>query len=457
MSHISDSRFYGDGFCTPEMRAHFSDEARFQRWLDVEAALALVQGELGVIPREAAHEIAGKARLENVDLEVVRRQIAYTSHSLVPLLREVQGACRDGLGEFIHFGATTQDIQDTGSVLEMRGAFDLLRGDLTAILELLIDLAERHEGTLMAAKTHGQHALVTTFGYRVAINLRELARHMTRMREASRRLFRVSLFGGVGNMTSLPRGVETMQGLAARLRLEPADVSWHTSRDCIAEFVSLMAMICSTLGKIGNEVFVLARTECGELAEGHVAGRLGSSTMPHKRNPEVSQRIVLLARLTKYQAAMALEAMIAEDDRDMRSFRADWVSIPDVCSYTAAAARLTKQMLVNLDVRADRMEQNLLLQRDFVFSEALMFKLGEAVGKQTAHQIVYEASMRAYDRGEPITDHLLQDPKVHAHLDRATVEELLVTSAHVGAAAELTRSAVEQSRRELAELASWSP
>ncbi len=452
MSHIVDSQFYGDGFSTPEIRAIFSDKTRYQRWLDVEAALALVQGELGVIPAEAAREIASKAKLENVNLERVREGIKRTNHSLVPLLREIQQACRDGLGEFIHYGATTQDIEDTGAVLEMRDSFDLVHRDLKAVAWILADLAERHRTTLMAGRTHGQQALVTTFGYRLAVWLREVIRHLKRMRQSRERIFVVSLFGGVGTMSVLPKGVETMKTLAERLGLMPAEVSWHTARDSVAEFATLMAMIASTLGKISNEIYVLAKTEFGELEEAHTPGKLGSSTMPHKRNPEICEQVVMLARLTKYQAAMAMESMVVEHDRDGRSWRMDWVSVPEVSFYTSAAVHLTRNLLDGLVVRTEKMAENLRLQKDFLFSEALMIELGKVMGKQTAHHVVYEAAMEAHNQRSSIVDRLMENPEVRTRFDRPALEAITEPTRHLGEALSMADHAVALSRRELEEL-----
>lgn len=449
MTHITESKFYGKRFTTPEMRLIFADETRYQRWLNIEAALALVQGELGVIPIEAAEEIAQKAKLENLDLERVKIDLELTSHSLVPLLREVQRVCRGGLGEYIHYGATTQDIQDTATMLEMLDAFRIIRRDVRAIAQTLTELATQHKETLMVGRSQGQYALTTTFGYRMAIWLDELLRHLKRMDEAEERIFVISLFGGVGNMSCLPRGIETMRMLAKRLHLNPANTSWHTARDRIAEFVMLLSMTASTLGKICNEIYVLSRTECSELAEPYTPGKLGSSTMPHKRNPEVSAQVVLLARMTKYNVAMSLEAMIAEDDRDLRSLRADWICIPEVCSYTAAAATLCGKLLKKLDICQDKMATNLKVQEDFIFSEQYMIALGEIIGKQSAHSVVYEASMQAYESGQPIINHLLKHPQVENHLSRSELEDIQSPANRIGAAKELTQAIIDQSNRYL--------
>jgi len=243
-----------------------------------------------------------------------------------------------------------------------------------------------------------------------------------------------------------------MNGLAHRLGLQPSEVSWHTARDSVAEFVTLTAMIAATLGKVCNEIYVMAKTEFGELAEPHTPGKLGSSTMPHKRNPEICEQVAMLGRLTKYLAAMALESMVVEHDRDGRSWRMDWVSVPEVCCYTAAAAHLTTQLLDGLVVNVHRMAENLRLQKDFLFSEALMMELGKAMGKQTAHHVVYEAAMAAHDQATSIVDRLMENPEVRSHFDRESLEKITDPSSHLGAAITMTDEAIACSRRDLEDL-----
>ncbi len=452
MSHIINSDLYGDGFSTAEMRDVFADERRLQRWLDVEVALARVQARLGVIPAEAAEEIAAHAHVEGLDLVEIAAEIKRTDHSLVPLLGAVQRRCRANLGEYIHYGATTQDIQDTASVLEMRDVLDIVRRDLKTIAGTLADLAETHRETVMAGRTHGQQAMATTFGYKVSIWLREVLRHLVRLQQARPRILVVSLFGGVGTMSALPRGVETMAGVAAELGLDAADVSWHTARDAVAEHVTLMAMITATLGKIGNEIYTLAKNEFGELAEAHAEGRLGSSTMPHKRNPETAEQVALLARLSKYASSQAIEAMVVEHDRDARAWRVDWVAIPEVSCFAAAALSATSSLLDGLEVNAERMAANLAVKGDFLASECLMMALGEKLGKQTAHHVVYQAAMAAHATDAGLVEVLVQSTEVIECGEADRLQQLADPRHQLGAAVALTDAAVARSRVELESL-----
>lgn len=449
MTHIIDSRFYGDGFGTEELRNVFDDCRRYQRWLEVEVALATVQGELGVIPVEAAEEIARQGKIENLDLDRIAEGIKRTNHSLVPLIREVQRLCKDGLGEFIHYGATTQDIQDTASSMEMREVLNIVERDLKRFSGQLADLAEAHRETLTVGRTHGQQAMATTLGYRVSVWLRECMRHLQRIEQARERIAVVSLFGGVGTMSVLPRGIETMQKVAQLLALRAPMVSWHTARDSVAEFVSLMAMISASVGKIGNEIYVLAKNEIGELAEGHSEGKVGSSTMPHKRNPEIAEQVALLARLARYTSGKALEAMVVEHDRDGRAWRMDWVSIPEVSCYTGAGLSLAIGLLEGLKVESTRMRENFDFGGDFLASESLMMFLGESLGKQTAHRLVYQAAMVAHDCGGELIDELLSAPELSDFAGRETLVELADPASQIGEAIRLTDEAVARSRKEL--------
>ena len=452
MSHIIDSELCGARFSTPEMREVFSDARRYQRWLDIEAALAQVQAELGIIPKAASQEIVRKARLELLELDNIKASLKETSHSLVPLLKELERICDNDSGQYLHFGATTQDIQDTATMLEMQDAWRIVRRDTIGVAESLTRLAEKHIDTLMPGRSQGQHAIPTTFGYRVAIWLDEVVRQISRIEDLKDRVFVVSMFGGVGTMSSLTRGVETMQRIAERLGLREALVSWHTSRDRIAEFVLVLGNMTSTLGKICNDLYLLARTEYAEVRNLHVPGTIGSSTMPHKRNPEILGQVVLLSRMIKYNTMMALEAMVAEDDRDLRALRADWVYIPETCCYSAAAAKLCKDALETLDVRPDQMKANMELTKDFMLSEKYMMTLANVFGKQSAHRLVYEASMEAHESRRPILEHLMSYPKVQEYFDRIGPDKVQDFSDCVGTAKNLTRKIVEDSQKRLDKL-----
>ena len=432
-SHITDSRFFGQGYATEECRRIFCDLRRLQRWLDVEKALAQCQAELGIIPREAAARLAATARLDLLDLEAVRRGIAETGHSLVPLLREWQRIAGEA-GQFIHFGATTQDIQDTAQSLELAEVCGIVARDLDAIIALLADLSRRYRDLVMVGRTHGRQALPTTLGLKMAGWLDETLRNRERFAACRGRLLVCQLFGGVGTMDSLSeRARELLVAFADRLGLAVPEACWHAARDRTAELTTVLALISGGLARIANEICQLAKDEIGELSEPFTTTKIGSSTMPHKRNPELCEQVVVLARLVKGAAGSGLDTLVNEHERDYRAVRLEWAALADAATHTCAALAIMRLVLGGLVVHEERIRANLERAAVKVSTEALMFLLGEKAGKQTAHQIIHQAAMRCTGACE-LVDELLAVPEVAAHFDRRTIEAAIDPEHHTGQA-----------------------
>lgn len=451
-SSVIDSALLRDMYGTEEMRRIFSDESMVQRWLDVEAALAQAEGELGVVPGWAAEEIARKARVELLDLASMKAEIDRTGHTIVPLIRALQVVCDGEAGQYIHWGATTQDIVDSGTVLQLRDAHRAIVRDLRAIEELLIGLAERHRDTIMAARTHGQQALPTTFGLKVAGWMREVRRDLVRLRELRPRLLVGQLGGAVGTMASFgPQALDIQRRTLARLGLGVPELTWHSSRDRIAELACVVALVAGTLARIANEVYELQKTECGELEEPFTPGKVGSSTMPHKRNPQLCEGVTMAARIAQHNAGLVLAGMAQEHERDSRLWKIEWHAVPESCVMLGAALYKCRVMLAGLQVNAERMRSNLDLLRGLLLSEAVMLALAHYVGRQEAHEIVYEVAMPAFERGQHLAEALAADPRVSAHLDRAAIAELLRPERYLGLAPQLVDALVAQTRRERAE------
>lgn len=448
-AHITDSRFYRSRYATEESRAIFCDLCRYERWLFVEAALALSGAELGIIPEWAAEEIARKAHLEHIDLEEVERDLTRTGHSLVPLIRALERACDGGAGEFVHYGATTQDIQDTAQSLELHEVLHLVERDLGAILAGLVELARCHRDTLMVGRTHSQQALPMTFGLKVAVWIDELLRDLERVTECRERVLVAQLFGGVGTMEGFgERGIELLDRFADRLGLAAPRVAWHVARDRVAEFLSTLAIVTGTLARIANEIRSLARSEVREVEPGFRPGKVGSSTMPHKRNPEGAEQVVVLARLVKAQAMLGFEGLIAEHERDSRSLRLEWVTVTDASLHACAALAITKEILSDLVVRESTMRKRAARTAEMIGSEALMFALGDHVGKQTAHHLVYEATQSAREEDRALLDIVREMPEISGHLDPEEIKRALTPERHLG----LSRTLVE---RVLADADRW--
>ncbi|MFU8802301.1 MAG: adenylosuccinate lyase family protein [Bradymonadaceae bacterium] len=449
--HITDSRFYGHAYATAESRAIFCDLCRMQRWLDVEAALAMSEAEVGLIPRSAAEAIARTAVLEKLDLDAVQQGIRRTGHSLVPLVRELQAASGAEAGEWVHYGATTQDIQDTAQSLEMGEVLDLVALGLDDLIGALVPLARRHRDDVMVGRTHGQPALPMTFGLKVASWIDELQRQRARQEEIRSRVLVAQLFGGVGTMAGFQgKGADVVVRFAARLGLGVPQMSWHAARDRVSEYVNTLAMTSMSLARIANEVASLARDEVGELEVGWMEGKVGSSTMPHKRNAETCEQVVVLSRLARSQVPLALDAMLQEHERDARGLRLEWAAVADVSHYTLSALQISERIFASLIVHPDRMAEHATHVAESICTEALMFELGRHIGKQTAHSLVYKLSHRARDEKRSLLASLHTNPEVTRYLSGEELDRVFDPSRHTGDSASLVDAvcSAELSRRD---------
>jgi 3-carboxy-cis,cis-muconate cycloisomerase len=438
MATTIDSVLFGDIWSTAEMRAIWSDEATVQRWLDVEAALARAQAELGIIPREHADEITRKARVELLDLNEMKRELHRTRHPIMPLIRIFQRVCDPAAGEWIHWGATTQDIMDTGLVLQLQAAHAIIVRDLARVDALLRDLARRHRNTVQAGRTHGQQALPITFGYKVAVWTAEVHRHQDRLAHMEPRVFRGQFAGAVGTLASIgPRGFELQERLFAALGLAVPEIAWHTARDGIAEAVCVYALIGATLAKVADEIITLQRTEIAEIEEPFQIGKVGSSTMPHKRNPSMCEGVVALGRILQAQVAPALAGMLAMNERDKRGNLAESAFLAETCCLLAGMLATMTAVLRDLRVHPDVMSGNLDRLRGLLLSENVMLALGRKIGRQRAHEILYEVCMRAVEEHVPLKGLLLKDARVMPHLTEREIDDLLDPARYTGLAAEL--------------------
>jgi len=449
--HITDSRFYGGRYASPDSRRIFCDVCRNQRWLDIEAALALAQADIGMIPQDVADRIAASARLDLIDLDAVQHEIEASGHSLVGLLRVFEKACGPDAGQFIHYGATTQDIQDTGQSLEIRDVLDVLQPRLTVITKLLAELAEQHAETVALGRTHAQPALPMSFGLKVASWTDELLRHHGRLGQARERVLMAQLFGGAGTMASFgDQGVALLERFAQRLELGVPATGWHAARDRPTEFVVTLGMITGTLARIADELRTLSRPEFGEVTEAWRPGKVGSSTMPHKRNPERLEQVVVMARLAHAQVGASLAAMIGDHERDARALRIEWACIPDISHYCLAACEMMLESLTGLLVHSDRLRRNTDATADMVMSERLMLSLGERIGKQRAHELVYEITQRAQQEGRLVRDVLDEHGEAFEQLTTQELDEIFDPVSYLGASSILTTRVVAEARKMLA-------
>lgn len=439
-----DSRVHGSLFSTDEMRSLLSDTALVQKWLDVEAALAAAQAELDVIPKAKADVICKHARAELLDIDAIGRYYN-DSITIVPLLKAFKDILPDNAGEFVHYGATSQDILDTGLVLLQKDAYDVILRDMKACLGFALDLAARYRDTVMAGRTHVVHAIPITFGYKAAIWADELGRNIERLEQMAPRVFVGQLAGAVGTLATL-----TEKGLAIQARtmellgLGVPVVARHVARDSQAEFVNMLALCAGTLGRINREIFTLQRTEVLELEEPFYMGKVGSSTMPHKRNPQVLENVLSLCRNVRALAPTVLEAMACENERDWSCYLSEWEAIPHACHLLAAALDKSKNILENLIVYPKHMERNLFKQKGLMMSECVMMHLADKLGRFTAHDVVYEGCMQAYEREQPLKDVLMQMPVVTDSFTEAEIDKMLDPHSYIGLAPQFVDRVLRQ-------------
>ncbi len=409
--HVTDSMFHGAGYATSVTKKIFCDRCRLRRWLHIEAALAKSQADCSIIPISAADVIYKAAYSCEINYERVAKGIHATAHSLVPLLAELRESCDVDSAQFVHFGATTQDIQDTAQSMEMREILDAAEQSLHILLAHLARLAERYREQPMVGRTHGVAALPITFGLKVASWIDELLRHLHRIDYIRPQVVVAQLFGGTGTMSALGKNpLSLLERFATYLELNVPSMAWHAARDRVAEFVNTLAGLTATLARIADEVRVLSSAEYGELNLKWVAGTVGSSTMPHKRNPEVCEQIVTLARLAKAQMGIAMDSMIQLHERDYRGTRLEWCAVPDVSHYCVSALSLAGKLVEGLTVNQDRMNTNLLSVKDGVCTENAMMRMSAELGKENAFQLMYELSQASQSLGKPLQEMIEANP-----------------------------------------------
>ena len=378
-STVFDSFYFKDRFGSAAMRELWNDRATLQRWLDVEVALAEVEAELGIVPKKAAREIKQQARIENLDLRALKRAFDQTWNPVVPLVDGLRRRLSPRSAGYVHWGATSKNIFDTGIAIQVKDSYGVIEKNLASVARLLAGLADEHRDTIMAGRTHGQHALPVTFGFKAAVWLDEILRQQDRLREAKKRVLVGEFGGAVGTLASLgPKGLRIHKELMKRLGLGVADIPVKTAGDRLAEFVVHLGMLSATLGKIAQNIYNLQQTDIDEVTE-FTDGKVGSSAMPHKQNPVASGSVVFLGRLLRSNVLPALDYIHAEWEDDHRQGETAWKFVPESCLLIDAQLELTERVLANLIVKPDNMERNLERAGGFVCSEALLMKLAIAV------------------------------------------------------------------------------
>ncbi len=435
---VMNSAIYGDMFGTSEMRALFSDGAFLQRILDVEAALAQTQAKLGLIPEKAAQAIASVAQVERVDMARLGARTQVVGYPILPIVEQLSDWAPDGLGQYCHWGATTQDIMDTADVLQIRDALVLIERDLDAIGAALAQLADTHKRTPMAGRTHLQHALPISFGYKCATWLSGIDRHRARLQELRARVLVVSFSGAAGTLASLGgKGLVTQAGLAEELDLGVPDITWHTIRDGFAEVTGFLALVASSIGKIGYDMMLMMQTETGEVFEPFVPGRGASSTMPQKRNPISSEIMLAAAKIVREQHSAMLDAMVQDHERATGQWHVEWQSLPTAFVVASAGLAAAREVLEGLDVRVDAMARVLDTTQGLIVAEAVMMGIAPKLGRQVAHDVVYEACREALNGDVSFEDALLARREISDAISRDDVRRLIAPENYLGEAPEM--------------------
>ena len=434
-AHPADSAIFGHLWSTPEASALFSDEGRTQAWLQILAALAQAQAGAGLVPPAAAETIRAHADVGLIDLGLVAERTRATGHSTMGLIEALRSVLPEHAREWVYYGATVQDLSDTWFALVFRTVGDIAERDVTRMRDRALELAGQYRDTPMCGRTHGQPGLPITFGFKAAVWAAELDRHLERLRQGRARWEVVQLGGALGTMEFWgERALDLLERFAGELGLGVPLLPWITARDGVAEFVWLLAAISATAGKIGNEVYQLQRPEIGELRESFTPGTVGSITMPHKRNPEISEHLVTLSRVIRAQATVALDGMVAEHERDGRAWKAEWLVVPETSMAFAACAGSAARMLDGLRPDPERMLANIGSHRGYLLSEPVMRALADRIGKHSAHDSVYAAAMRGIDKDQDFRTALRGDPGLDAIPD-AELDELLEVRSSLGSCA----------------------
>ncbi len=433
----------------PEMYAVWTEEAKLQSWLDVEAALAWAHAELGTIPKEVAEEIAKKAKVGIVNVERVKEIEEKTKHDLLAMVYALQEVCEGNAGGYIHLGATSYDTEDTALAIQLRSATDILRSDLKALLKVLLDQAEAHRNTVCMGRTHGQHALPTTYGMKFALWAAEVGRHIDRLEEVRRRILVGKMSGAVGTMASFgEKGPEIQRLTMERLGLEPDLITNQiVQRDRHAELQCLLALVAGTLDKVGRELRNLQRTEIAEVSE---PMRSPSSTMPQKLNPSNTERICGLARVIRGSVNASLESIALEHERDLSNSSVERINIPEGFILTDYILRQMTGIVKGLTFDSENIERNLEMTLGLVLTERVMIELvRKGVGRQEAHELLRRLALKAWGEKRPLREVMMDDEEAMKQVTPVELDAWLDPHTYIGKAPRIVDATVAELRRKL--------
>ena len=429
-----DSVIYRDIFSTEAMRQVWSDQTRIQRYLDVEKALSLSQANVGVIPREAADEIALHCDATQMDFGKLKSVTEHVGYPVLPVVEQLTALCKDGLGQWCHWGATTQDVTDTATVLQIRSGLELVEQDMNAVVDALVGLAKKHRDTPMVGRSNIQQAVPMTFGYKVAVWLAGFERQGERLRQMKPRVLMGEFGGAVGTLASIgEKGLPVQKGMMEQLGLVQPPIAWHTVRDTIAEAGCFLALLCGLLDKIATDVKVMMMTELNEVQEPDGGGGRGaSSTMPQKRNPISCAYITACSSVVRQHAAALLNAMNADFERATGTWEIEWLVLPEIFCYAAGALAQAKYMLSGLIVNPENMMKDLRFTNGLVNTEAVMMALAPKMGRGKAQDKLSTICIAVSQGKGKLIDLLSAEPEIGKLFDRKALEDLLDPTKYLG-------------------------
>lgn len=432
------TNYYDFYFSDHEVAEIFCDRGMISAWLEFEKALAVSQAKVGYFSKEIAEEIGNNAKFKKLNLGQMQLDLERVGFPIVPLINQLKELCSPEARPWVHYGATTQDVIDTGTVLQMRAALKVIKSRFSHTIKILCTLTQAHRETIMIGRTFQQQAAPLTFGYKSAVWLMELMRHWDRLNELEKRLTVGQLGGAVGTLATLgEKGALVQKEMMSYLGLNQPKISWHTSRDSWSEVICWLAMTTASFAKIATEVAFLMRTEVGELSEAYTAGRGSSSTMPQKRNPILAQSIIAIAHKARAHLDGQLLAMIQEHERGLGHMHLEWKTVSDVFVLTGASLRQSQSLLEGLTVHKEVMQKNIDDSGYFFMSESIMMALAPKIGRSVAHALVKELGDEAMASNVDLPKYLYESQKLKEHLSDSDLEYALEPKNYLGSALEM--------------------
>lgn len=434
---VLDSRIFRNTFGTREIRNVFSDDSYVKSLIEVESALARAEAVIGVIPTEAGSAIPDHLSKANVDFDRLAKETDIVGYPVLPLIRQLAEQMPGDMAKYIHWGATTQDIMDNAMILQIRSGIQVIRNEVIILIGNLAGLALKHKNTPMAGRTHLQHALPVTFGYKCAVYLFPFLQHIDRLNSVEQNNLLVQFGGAAGTLASLGPdsqvGLRVRAALAHELQLLEPPITWHVARDTIAEILNLLALIGGSLGKMAYDFIIMSSNEFGEISEPFVPHRGASSTMPQKRNPISSEIVLAASKLLREKASLGIDAMQADFERQSGPWHLEWAAVPEAFTIAAGALHQANFALAGLVVNVDAMKRNLLSSKGLIVGEAVMMGLAPHIGRNPAHDLVYEACKIAIETDQALLDVLSKNPEVTSKVSAEELEKLCDPLNYLGA------------------------